>query len=279
MKTKRLFVIVAIILAGSLAGLAQTVTCPSPANQVVVNVTATVTFDSSSKLFTYSYSVKNDPSSLEDVSDFAVFFSPKISDIAAPQGWAGAFFGFSQQHDQSVMGWNALQTAPIDPSQPPPGELQAGLNQIKPGTSVSGFSFKSSLPTGPVKYFVKGFVQPNVAQTEAEAEALGDLCPQIQGDFFTQAVMGTTQGPVSFIPVSIEIKPPAAPPIPAPRPAPDRGGEWRGRRGRSTARAPGSHPHGGQSGPSRCSICAAATCPAAGPLPDRAAGACQAILG
>src|SRR5260221_2842831 len=40
-----------------------------------------------------------------------------------------------------------------------------------------------------------------------------DKCPQIFGSVLNWAIVGTTLGPVDFIPVNIEIKPPSQPPV------------------------------------------------------------------
>lgn len=101
--------------------------------------------------------------------------------------------------------------APLPPDQPDTGQVPPGLFQIKPASSLSGFSFTSPNQPGLVNFYALGFVDLPGADTEAEAESLLDNCPQSTGGFFDLAVTGTTQGPVTFIPVQIDIKPGSSP--------------------------------------------------------------------
>jgi hypothetical protein len=70
-----------------------------------------------------------------------------------------------------------------------------GLSQIKPGTSLGGFSFKSPQPPGATQYYVQGFAPLPSAASEEEAETLSEQCQGAIGTFFDLAVTGTTQGP------------------------------------------------------------------------------------
>jgi len=65
-----------------------------------------------------------------------------------------------------------------------------------------------------VKYYVTGFVDVPPQDGEEGAETLLEKCPQSAGNILDLAVVGTTQGPVNFIPVDIQIKPTATPPVP-----------------------------------------------------------------
>ncbi len=180
--------------------------CPAPPNLVTVTVSPTVTFDPATNLFTYQYSISNDATSQQEVSDVALDFAPPVSNVSSPRGWSDTTFS-----GRSTLHWKAIEAAPLPEGQPDTGQVPPGLFQIKPGSSLGGFSLQSSLPPGPVNFYVLGFTELPSADTEMDAETLEDTCPESTGGFFDLAVRGTTQGPVSFIPVQIDIKPGSLP--------------------------------------------------------------------
>lgn len=185
---------------------AQTVNCPTAPNLVKVGVKATVTFDAAANLFTYQYTVASDATSQQEVSDIAIDFASPVSNITSPNGWTSSTFA-----DRNTIHWKATAAAPLPPDQVDVGQVPPGLFQIKPGTSLSGFSFQSPNQAGPVNSYSLGFADLGSAATEAEAETIEDSCPQSIGGFFDLAVIGATQGPVQFIPVQIDIKPGSTP--------------------------------------------------------------------
>src|SRR6476469_9805892 len=184
---------------------AQTVNCPTPPNLVKVGVQANVTFDPVSKLFTFQYTVSNDATSQQEVSDVAIDFADPVSNITSPRGWTSSTFA-----DRNTVHWKATAAAPLASGQVDVGQVPPGLFQIKPGTSLSGFSFQSPNNAGPVNTYALGFTDLGAASTEAEAETIEDTCPGV-GSFFDLAVLGSTQGPVLFVPVQIDIKPGGTP--------------------------------------------------------------------
>jgi len=181
---------------------AQTVTCPTSPNQVKVTVTATVTFDASTNQFTYQYTVANAATSQQEVADIAIDFATPVSNIASPFGWTATVFA-----DRNTVHWKATAAAPLASDQVDVGQVPPGLFQVKPGTSLSGFSFQSPNPAGPVNSYALGFADIGTADTEAGAEQIEDSCPQSVGGFFDLAVIGSTRGSAQFIPVQIDIKP------------------------------------------------------------------------
>jgi hypothetical protein len=185
---------------------AQTVTCPTPPNKVNVTITATVTFDASTNLFTYQYTVANAATSQQEVADIAIDFATPVSNIVSPFGWTSTVFA-----DRNTVHWKATAAAPLASDQVDVGQAPPGLFQVKPGTSLSGFSFQSPNSAGPVNSYALGFVDIGAADTEADAEAIEDSCPQSVGGFFDLAFTGSTRGPVQFIPVQVDIKPGEAP--------------------------------------------------------------------
>lgn len=194
---------------GAIAGAQTSITCPPDPNLVTVKVISQVTFDAATNMFTYTYTVSNAPSSAQEIDSFNLDFAPPASGFVNPPGWVHATFTY-----RSTLGWDAVDDVgrPVDPADP---VLVPALSQIKPGQSVSGFSFQSPKPPGPVKYFVTGFVAVPTQPDEETAETVVEQCQQsiVNVDSLDLAVVGTTQGPVDFIPVNIEIKPPSMPPV------------------------------------------------------------------
>jgi hypothetical protein len=201
--------IVPVILAMIVAVGAQgqtTVTCPSGPNQLTAHVQSNVSFDPTTKMYTYSYVVSNAASSAQEIRSFDLDFAPPASNFTNPLGWVHSIF-----RQRSTLGWVAISPPGIRTS--PTVAVPPAVSQIKPGQSVGGFSFQSSKPPGPVKSYVRGYVGISVQADELAAETLVDQCPQSFGFILDLAVVGSTQGPVDFIPVQIEIKPPSTPPV------------------------------------------------------------------
>lgn len=209
-KTSMVALPIMCFLFGTTARTQTTVVCPPGPNQLTVKVTSQVTFDSTTKMYTYGYVVANDPSSAQEIKSFGLDFAPPLPTFTNPRGWVHGHFSY-----RSTLEWNAIDEddSPADPADK--ATVPAALSQIKPGQSVGGFSFQSPKPPGPVKYFVTGYVAIPAQVDEEAAETLVELCPQsaVNLDSLDLAVVGTTQGPVDFIPVKIEIKPPSTPPV------------------------------------------------------------------
>ncbi len=202
----------ALIIHGASAH-AQSTNCPPPPTMFNATVNANVALDPTTNLYTYTYTVSNAASSQQAIEDFLVDFAPSISNIVDPTGWGdGIVSGRSTVH------WDAVVAGPLPAGEPDVGQVPPGLNQISPGSSLSGFSFQSSNPPGPVNYYMHGYVDyvaffgansgaDTYEDVEIQQENLLSDCPQSYGGLFDLAVQGTTQGPVTFIPVQIEIKP------------------------------------------------------------------------
>jgi len=186
-----------------------TVTCPPAPNQLTVTVAPEVKFDQTTQLFTYTYTVANGANSAQEIDSFNLDFAPPVSNLNNPPGWAHGIFRL-----RSTLGWSATVPAPLPPGANDDSRVPAGLAQIKPAQSLTGFSFQSPKPPGPVKYFVTGFVDVPPQDDEEGAETLLEQCPQSTGKPLDLAVVGATLGPVNFIPVTIEIKPPSVTPVP-----------------------------------------------------------------
>lgn len=195
--------VTAVLMAGGpLAAAAQEPDCPEPPNRVEARVEAEVTFDDTTDLFTYRYTVFNEATSLQDIRRFALDFKPPISGIASPAGWKESFFS-----DRDTLHWYAFENDPLPPGEADTGQILPGKAQIPPGSSLAGFSLQSPNPPGPVTFYVLGFIQVPRASDETEAELLTERCPEFFGTFFDLAVRGTTTGPLDVIVVAIDVKP------------------------------------------------------------------------
>ncbi len=180
----------------------HTVNCPSPPSQVKITVVASITFNAATKLYTYRYSLASAPESKTPLVDFALDFASPISKAASPNGW-----GVTLYRGRSTELWDAGIGSPLPTGVPDSGQITVPIAALAPGKTLSGFSLQSPNPPGPVKYYALGFADIMAEATEEEAEAAMDACPESTGGFFDRALVGITQGPVLFIPVTIEVNP------------------------------------------------------------------------
>jgi hypothetical protein len=202
-------VIVITFGLGSSVDLAsgQQTKCPDGPNKVAATVAASVSFDSTSNLYLYEYSITNSLDSEQEIDDFRVDFTDSISMITSPEGWT---YGFPR--GRSSIGWGATKVENGDEI-PDDAAVPKSIVQIKQGDTLHGFSFKSPQGPGAVKYYVLGFVDtrfvPNPPQPDNELamENLLEACPQLLVPVLDQAVVGLTQGPSNAMAVQIDIKP------------------------------------------------------------------------
>lgn len=187
------------------AGQAQ-VTCPQVPNQVQVSIIPTITFDGGTGRYTYRYTLSSSANSLQPIENFAIDIAPPVSDVTTPYGWA-----YVTTVGRPTVGWAATLPVPLAPGEVDTGQMPHGIAEIQPGTSLGGFSFQSPNPPGQVNSYVLGFADVPTAASEAAAETLVESCPESFRGFFEMAVKGVTEGPVSFLPVQIDIKPGGTP--------------------------------------------------------------------
>ena len=204
---KKILYVLGFLLFSILLADGQT-TCPPSPNQVSVTITPTVSQDPATQIYTYSYTLASDPSSVQDTVSFAVNFEGSIDNINDPQGWDhGIMF------NGSTVRWSADVAADFPPGVTDQGQVPPPALPIHPGSSMAGFSFTSPKAPGPVKYVVHGESPIPPQASESDAEQFSTVC-NLKGSFMDRGVSGTTLGPVNFITVGISIKPPAAPPVP-----------------------------------------------------------------
>lgn len=120
-----------------------------------VEVISITSFDPSSGLYTYSYTVKNGPRSQGELEWFQLKnVSAEITEVTSPETWA------LLAHPKNRLGklfWAA------EDSGPPPGWVNDGVSLypstffIEPGDSLVGFGFKSRRPPGTVEFIIEAW--------------------------------------------------------------------------------------------------------------------------
>jgi hypothetical protein len=164
------------------------VTRPPAPNQLSFTVSASATQNKKTKIWTYSFTVRNSSGSMQPLSEFAVAYNPPISNIQQPSNWLpGDILG------RNVFHWGAIGGSFA------PGTDDGGIppspHMIAPGASLSGFSFQSPNPPVTVPAYALGFVPLASGPSESEAEDIADQCAPVLGNFFDEAVLGASSGP------------------------------------------------------------------------------------
>lgn len=160
-------------------------------DRVNVTVDASVTFDSSTGLYTYSYQVTSDPTSEQEVWFLALQFGgvvmPEILNVSSPPGWS-----FDVHSDLPMGSWGATEIGPIPPDFVDDGNVLPSPFQIKPGQTLGGFSFQSHDPPGDALFFAEGFTK--VPQAAGDVEELLLASEEVL-DFRDATFSGSTVGP------------------------------------------------------------------------------------
>jgi hypothetical protein len=159
-----------------------------PSERVLVTVESHVTLDSRTGMYTYSYRLTNDPTSLNDIDSFALGPVASPDTVDGPEHWSAFLYPF--QDSSEAVRWvvtdvGALPSGYVDTGNIPPSEFD-----LPPGRTVEGFRFQTrSRPRRePVQFFASGF-----DTLPAGGESLGDDDPQ--PDVFQRSVTGYTLGP------------------------------------------------------------------------------------
>ena len=168
--------------------MAQVIIPPEPGNKMSVTVDADVTFDSSSGLYKYTYKVISATTSLQEVWFFALDFPGDIINVASPGNWS-----FSAHDNTSVVSWAATGIGALPPDFVDDGNVVPSPFQIKPGQSLTGFSFYSPDPPGTARFFAQGFTKlPQVTGDVGDLPQEGEEIP----DFTHDSVTGPVSAPV-----------------------------------------------------------------------------------
>lgn len=190
------------VLAVAVSGIVSAQECPPGPNKVTVDVTASVTYSSKTKLYTYNYTLTSSPQSLQMVDSFTIDLEGAVSSLTGPTGWLGRLIT-----QETAAKWSPMEPEPLPPGVEDDESMPAPLHGIRPGSTLSGFSFQSPLPPGPRPYYISGFAPPPGQPSEEDAEAFLERCPDFGKDYFHSSVLGSVQGPTNVGAMQIDILP------------------------------------------------------------------------
>ncbi|HET9830607.1 MAG TPA: hypothetical protein VFP91_02810 [Vicinamibacterales bacterium] len=179
----------------ALSADAQVIVPVTPANQLSVGVSTAVTYDSTSKLYAYDYTLTNASTSVQAAWFFALQFNGPGDSPLAPVGWT-----FAQHDDRPIVSWAATDTGPLPPDFVDDGNVPPSVYTIAPGATLSGFRLVSPSPPGTVQFFAQG--ETKLAQVLTD---VGDL--PLEGeevlDFTEDSITGAAVGPVPVDPAQV----------------------------------------------------------------------------
>jgi hypothetical protein len=158
------------------------------ASGLVVQPSVQVTSNPATGIFTYQYAFRNETNSTLEVNDITILLNgAQAFNAITPQGWTALIW-----RDGSAVNFGATDTG--DPSVGPIGD---GISvpspfQIKPGQTLSGFSFQSVSPPVASSFTANGFKQPAPSLgDDAEEESTSpvvDFSGSVQGPFYVKTV-------------------------------------------------------------------------------------------
>jgi hypothetical protein len=170
---------------------AQTPVSDLIGNEISVTVSAATSFNSSNGIYTYTYTVSNSTSSVEEVRFFAVqlggLIMPDVVASRSPQGWT-----FGLHADRPIVSWSA--TAIIDGTDTNVAGIPPSSFQIKPGQTLGGFVLQSHAPPGRTVYYAQGYVRGPIAKP---GDVDDEHSPASLPDFTQIGINGATTGPLS----------------------------------------------------------------------------------
>jgi hypothetical protein len=167
---------------------AQVIVPPTPANQLSMGVTTTVTYDSTLALYTYNYAINNANTSQQPAWLFALEFNGKVVSSSSPSGWTSV-----EHDDQSLLSWAATDVGTLPPDYIDNGNIPPSPFTVAPGAGLAGFQLVSPDPPGNVTFFAQGDTQlAQVAVDVGDLPLEGEEIPDLTSDSFS----GTTVGPV-----------------------------------------------------------------------------------
>lgn len=150
------------------AAYAEVLTPPTPGNQLAVLVEPVVTQDPNTQIYTYTYTVTSNLSSIQEMWLFAVELAPgtTILSSTAPQGW-----NFAAHIDQPLVSWAAVEVP-----EPPEGYVDDGNvlpspYNLAPGETLGGFSFQTFAAPSDGAFYAQGFTLLAAVSDDAEEVA------------------------------------------------------------------------------------------------------------
>jgi hypothetical protein len=185
----RLFISLFLIGLCCATASGQVVIPPQSSNQLTVSAAVNVTYNSATGLYTYSYSFTNSASSPQEASFIALDFSgdaaQSVQNPQSPQGWQFL------KHDEPMVSWTATDIGTVPANFVDDGSLLPSPYQIRPGQTLTGFSFQSLRAPTAIKFYAQGFTQIPQAVDAGDLDAAG----YVLKDFTDDSIIGITQGP------------------------------------------------------------------------------------
>jgi hypothetical protein len=154
-----------------------------PVQRIALTVSATATYDVASGLWSYAYSVTNDPASENALETFAVTPVPGPERIVSPPHWMGSY---GSEGDSTAIAWSVVDYGP-DPPNWNGVQLYQGPYHPRPGQTTSGFGIVSARPPAAVRFYAQGFDTLQVAGEDEYVESAPGV--------FQEGVTGETIGP------------------------------------------------------------------------------------
>jgi len=159
-------------------------------NRIDVFVSPKIEYNSSSGQFSYFYSLTSMATSIQDVRFFSVLTDRFYPHANSPRGWEdykSTPIGLPPMVYWAA-GWGDLPEGKMVPDH---GGIDPSPFNIKPGSTLDGFSFESKEPPGVATFYSGGFVKvPDVIEEPIEGE------PHPPREFGVDAFQGKTVGPV-----------------------------------------------------------------------------------
>jgi hypothetical protein len=164
----------------------------SLSSQLTIQALSRISFDVNSGLYTYEYSFRNASGSALEASGLQMPLNgvTNISNLKTPPGWSSAIW-----KDQRAVSFSATDTGTIPPNYVDDGNLLPSPYQIKPGQTLSGFSFQSPNPPGAFAFFAQGFKPLKILENDTSEQL----------DMFDDSFEGTTTGPIRLLPTSLTL--------------------------------------------------------------------------
>jgi hypothetical protein len=187
---------------------------PPPTDPLVdlrISVGVSVTYDSTTKLYTYAYAVTNQHQSNNYLETFGIAPVSTPVSMSAPAHWYKAY-GWEENLHAAV--WEVLND---DTTSTPGLNIPLSPWNPAPNSTTGGFSIVSRQPPNTVTWYAQGFDTLRHGEDDEELPGSETL--------FTTSVNGTTQGPDITSVVSVGEKEPKAggPGLESPKPNPSRG--------------------------------------------------------
>lgn len=140
----------------------------SPAAVPTLHTQVQISHDAGSGLFLYAYTFTNNSTSTAEVSAIQLLVNRSVVlDVTTPRGWTSQMW-----LDGAAIAFAATEVT-VPPGYVDEGQLVPSAFQIRPGQTLSGFSFRSPDPPANVELLAQGFQLLPVVDENNETEAGG----------------------------------------------------------------------------------------------------------